>query len=153
MEKKTNEIGNTAKNPKQITICQQITEDLVVMFLFGLSILFPILYTWLQLKVAIGIQIGLGLFVTWIFVSFLCLGIITYQTIKEDKWIIKIMSIIQPLYLLLGAVNALLYTYYNHSQNHNFIELQNVIKMSFLLVMGIIAFSSKYLFNFRNETK
>jgi hypothetical protein len=151
MEKTTNDLDNTTENSKEISIWQQIAGNFGISLLFGLSILSPIIYTWLELKVTLGIQIGLGLFATWIFVSFLRLGIITYQTIKEDKWIIKIINIIQPLYLSLGAINALLYTYYNHNQDVSFLELQNVIKISFLLVMGIIAYGSKYLFNFRKN--
>lgn len=151
MEKKNNEIGKIAKSHKKISMLQEITGNFGVCLPFGLSVLFPIIYTWLNLKMTYVIQIGLGIFVTWFFVYFLHLGITTYQTIKEDKWIIKIMSIIQPIYLSLGAINVLLYTYYNHSKNLDFLELQNVIKMSFLLVMGIIAFSSKLLFNFRKN--
>ncbi len=144
------EIKSTANSSMKFLVVEHILNNLALGLLFSLSLFSPILYTWIGLKVTVGIQIGLGLVSTVIFIIFLYLGVICYQSIKEDKWIFKIMGIIQPIYLSLGAANMLLYMVFRDHEI-NFFDPQNIIKFSFLLVMGIIAYTSRHIFNFRKE--
>lgn len=146
--------GTIAPKSKQRTIpfCEQIIGNLMISILFGLSLMSTIIYTWFQFKVSIdlGIHVLFGLTATIFFVIFSYVGIICYQTIREDKWINKIMKVVQPIYLVVGMGNAVIFTLHCHQLN-NFLNPENLIKIFFLLIMGIIAFGFKIIFNFRND--
>lgn len=146
--------GSKTPESKQRTIpfCEQIIGNVIISILFGLSLMSTIIYTWFQFKVPIdlGIHVLFGMIVTGFFVTFSYVGIICYQNIREGKWINEIMSVVQPIYLVVGLINALLFTLHCDQLNI-FLEPENLIKMFFLLIMGILAFGFKIIFNFRNH--
>ena len=141
----------TESKQKARPFCQQIIGNLMISILFGLSLMSTILYTWFQFKVPIhlGIHVLFGLTATVFFVIFSYVGIICYQNIREDKWINKIMKVVQPIYFVVGMVNAVIFSLHCHEMN-NFLEPGNVVKICFLLTMGFLAYGFKIIFNFRN---